>query len=169
MRHRPIKKMRKSPWVLIFGVLMNCTIAYLFFYELQKTIFNETVPLTFLTEAHYALVIASAFCFMLVVPSFFMASFMSPGHLEKKYDFVDLVQELIHDEIDIEVLCTYCEVIKSETSFHCMFCGKCTEMFDHHCPFINNCLGFRNYKYFLIFVFAYFGFLVFTICELLRY
>ena len=29
------------------------------------------------------------------------------------------------------------------------------EKFDHHCSFINNCLGYRNHKYFLGFVFSY--------------
>lgn len=66
-------------------------------------------------------------------------------------------------------LCTYCQLIKSETSFHCLFCGKCTEMFDHHCPFINNCLGNRNYKYFLLFIFSYFLFLACTTAEVIRY
>jgi palmitoyltransferase len=33
-----------------------------------------------------------------------------------------------------------------------MVCNKCVEKFDHHCVYINNCLGHRNHKYFMIFL-----------------
>lgn len=33
--------------------------------------------------------------------------------------------------------------------------GRCIEKFDHHCNFVNNCLGYRNHKYFLGFIFSY--------------
>lgn len=47
-------------------------------------------------------------------------------------------------------------MIKSGRTFHCTHCERCVEKFDHHCTFVNNCLGYKNHKYFLCFIFFYF-------------
>ena len=42
---------------------------------------------------------------------------------------------------------------KPVRAHHCAECGLCIFKMDHHCPWINNCVGHRNMKYFLQFVF----------------
>ncbi|XP_043489696.1 palmitoyltransferase ZDHHC2-like isoform X3 [Polistes fuscatus] len=48
--------------------------------------------------------------------------------------------------------CEKCHLIKPDRAHHCSVCGTCVLKMDHHCPWVNNCVGFHNYKFFMLFL-----------------
>ena len=61
--------------------------------------------------------------------------------------FIKLVEKF-----DPNILCPTCEVICTADSRHCYICNRCVERFDHHCPWVNNCIGINNHAYFYLYV-----------------
>lgn len=46
--------------------------------------------------------------------------------------------------------CKWCDKFKPDRCHHCRVCRTCVLRMDHHCPWIYNCVGFRNHKYFFL-------------------
>ncbi|XP_059152933.1 palmitoyltransferase ZDHHC16-like [Physella acuta] len=80
-----------------------------------------------------------------IVFNYIMAAFTHPGHPP---------QNVSH----VVSICKKCIAPKPPRTHHCTICASCILKMDHHCPWLNNCVGFYNHRYFFLFVvYMWFG------------
>mgnify|MGYP002475005064 FL=1 len=92
--------------------------------------------------------IASFGVFSVSFVLFQMVSNMDPGYVKK--DDMNLLD--LYEKYNGDFVCPYCETRRSHHIKHCQHCDKCVRKYDHHCPWINNCVGENNRKMFFIFL-----------------
>ena len=59
---------------------------------------------------------------------------------------------VIRGQLLILKVCSTCLITRPLGCTHCSKCNICVEKMDHHCPWVGNCIGLNNYKFFYFFI-----------------
>ncbi|GAV79897.1 zf-DHHC domain-containing protein [Cephalotus follicularis] len=114
---------------------------------------------------------------VMLVWSYFMVVFNDPGSVPQNWRLVLSEESLeartsltLQDSVEPEALasawldvdglerrpregyCSHCHNGKPPRCHHCSVCQRCVLKMDHHCIWVVNCVGARNYKFFLLFL-----------------
>ncbi|XP_064293084.1 palmitoyltransferase ZDHHC11 [Plodia interpunctella] len=81
------------------------------------------------------------------------ASYIDPSEDELRKLPINNVPEFdrgLHTHVIENGRCHLCNIYtSSKNTKHCSLCNKCIDHFDHHCKWLNNCIGQRNYTSFV--------------------
>lgn len=128
----------KHPTILVFFILLLTIgeILYLPGAWPRLSLFNQVFGFVSIVLPYYYL---------------YKAAYTDPGFITPQTH----ARDMSHYPYDFTLfhpgqVCKTCLLLKPARSKHCSVCKRCVSRMDHHCVFINNCVGYNNTHYFLL-------------------
>uniref|UniRef100_A0A7S0ET38 Palmitoyltransferase n=1 Tax=Hanusia phi TaxID=3032 RepID=A0A7S0ET38_9CRYP len=138
--------------------------------------FFKTCPILLYHQDSVVWVVLAAILVVLLLYFFFRTAVCDPGIIPRRDGWYldSRLQRLVPSAQGVVVngrvmtlkYCTTCNIYRPPRCSHCKICDNCVDRFDHHCPWVGNCIGRRNYRWFLLFTFdsAIYAIYVFFLC-----
>lgn len=118
------------------------------YYVIAKSSFRY-IPGVYVNELHRY---TSAVVVVVGVILFLLTSFSDPGTVNAN-NVSQYISAYSYDNIlYVEKECPTCKIPKPARSKHCGICDRCVARFDHHCGWMNTCIGEKNARYFMAFL-----------------
>ncbi|KAL1958101.1 hypothetical protein VTO42DRAFT_5141 [Malbranchea cinnamomea] len=96
--------------------------------------------------------------FVLTTYFYFLSMMEDPGFVPKlssRNEQREVIAELFSLwKFDEDNFCIVCMIRKPLRSKHCRRCKRCVAKHDHHCPWIDNCVGVNNLRHFILYIFS---------------
>jgi palmitoyltransferase len=130
---------------LVYLVLFSCVFAV-----------NRLLVASRLAESFYSSALLYTFTIVSLTSlvTFVVVAVKDPGYLRPEAELSVLVRprQELYENYDSGSICPECKLVKPYRSRHCQCCNRCVAKFDHHCPWINNCVGGGNLGCFYLYV-----------------
>ena len=126
---------------------------YFYFFLLKE------LSMHYIKEIKIIIILIHSFLFSLTLIFGFLSTYIDPSDslLKKEIQKKNKLQkDGKHYLLEISRKYPFCLICCSNiysSSKHCKKCNKCIENFDHHCNWLNNCVGKYNYGYFYLLLF----------------
>ena len=159
---KPMPRSRRSLWWFFFLYISTHITTYLVVFPCIL-IFSKKIPLKYIfkkKDCDIGALVILYVIFTVFTMIFMLLSWLKdPGYIPKGTDKKEfLVNEMFNRHIfyfkfniiskkkllvkyESSSLCPECEILKPLRSRHCEVCNQCVRVFDHHCPWINNCVA----------------------------
>ncbi|MGH0124608.1 UNVERIFIED_CONTAM: hypothetical protein FKN15_019449 [Acipenser sinensis] len=132
------------------GIVCGVITWLLVFYAEFVVLFVMLVPSKSLVYSIINGVLFNVLAF-LALASHFRAMLTDPGAVPKGNATKEFIESLQLKPGQVVYKCPKCCSIKPDRAHHCSVCKRCIRKMDHHCPWVNNCVGEENQKYFVLF------------------
>lgn len=143
-----IKALNFIPALLIYIAIYFISVSFTYhFYYQEENYFIKY----FLSFGFYS-------CLIMTVINHLLVMFSNPGKVEKskfqKYSEKETIEYKEHEKKEsyFDYLCSKCQIIRPERSYHCKTCNICVLRYEKHCTWMFNCIGLNNLKYYYLFL-----------------